>query len=161
MQKQNIGNAGEYYVASRLSAEDFIVTITLGRAEKYDILAVSPKGKTFKFSIKTRFQYDAPRFALSEKDEKGGADDFYYIFVRLHEFKKEPDFWVIPSERVNQIIYNAHKKWINGKALYGRKRNATTIRNLWLKITTTSKELYPADWEIELNGYYKNFKQLR
>ncbi len=36
MQKQNIGNSGEYYIASRLSALDFIATITLGRAEKYE-----------------------------------------------------------------------------------------------------------------------------
>jgi hypothetical protein len=41
-QKQNVGNAGEYYIASRLSAFNFIATITLGRAEKYDILALSP-----------------------------------------------------------------------------------------------------------------------
>jgi hypothetical protein len=37
MQKQNIGNAGEYYLAARLSAEDFTVTITLGRAGKNTI----------------------------------------------------------------------------------------------------------------------------
>jgi len=30
-------------MAARLSAENFIATITLGRAERYDILAVSPK----------------------------------------------------------------------------------------------------------------------
>lgn len=31
-QKQNVGNAGEYYVAARLSAMNFTATITLGRA---------------------------------------------------------------------------------------------------------------------------------
>lgn len=30
-------------MAARLSAADFIATITLGRAERYDIIAVSPK----------------------------------------------------------------------------------------------------------------------
>jgi len=45
---------------ARLSALDFVVTITLGRAECYDILAVSPRGKVFKFSVKTR---------LLEKDD--------------------------------------------------------------------------------------------
>lgn len=48
LQKQNVGNAGEYLIASRLSALDYTVTITLGRAEKYDILALSPKGKLIK-----------------------------------------------------------------------------------------------------------------
>ncbi len=37
MTKQNIGNSGEYFIAYKLSCLDFTVTITLGRAEKYDI----------------------------------------------------------------------------------------------------------------------------
>ena len=83
MQKQNIGNAGEYYIAARLSAEDFVATITLGRAEKYDILAVAPDGKTIKISIKTRREEKEKRFPLGPKDEVGGSDDFYYILVFL------------------------------------------------------------------------------
>ena len=67
--KQNIGNAGEYFLASYLSANNFIVTITLGRAETYDIIAVNPRGKTFKISVKSRFP-KANRFALNEKCEK-------------------------------------------------------------------------------------------
>lgn len=104
MQKQNIGNAGEYYLAARLSAEDFIVTITLGRAEKYDILAVNPKSKSIKISVKTMYSQDVQRFPLSRKDEEGGSDDFYYAFLQLNEFKSEPDFWLIPSKRVNKIL---------------------------------------------------------
>ena len=52
--KNNVWNAWEYYMAARLSAENFIATITLGRAERYDILAVSPKWRTVKISVKTR-----------------------------------------------------------------------------------------------------------
>ena len=36
--KQNIGNAGEYYIAYLLSASNCIVTVTLGRAEGFDLL---------------------------------------------------------------------------------------------------------------------------
>jgi hypothetical protein len=53
IQKQNVGNAGEYYIAARLSALNFTVTITLGRAERYDILALHPDGKVYKISVKT------------------------------------------------------------------------------------------------------------
>jgi len=34
--QQNIGNAGEYFIASILSSHNFISTITLGRAERYE-----------------------------------------------------------------------------------------------------------------------------
>src|SRR5256885_10304453 len=33
IQKQNVGNAGEYYVAALLSAMNYTATLTLGRAE--------------------------------------------------------------------------------------------------------------------------------
>jgi len=43
--KNNIGNAGEYYIASILSSKGYVTTITLGRAEAYDIIAIRPYGK--------------------------------------------------------------------------------------------------------------------
>ncbi len=90
-QKQNVGNAGEYYIASRLSAVNFITTITLGRAEKYDILALNPSGKLYKLSVKTTQLVDARDFPLSVKDEDCQSGDFYYAFEKLNKFEKEPD----------------------------------------------------------------------
>lgn len=71
IKKQNTGNAGEYYIASRLSAEDFTVTITLGRAEKYDIIAINPNGKTIKISVKSRYNVNIIRFPCPKKMKKG------------------------------------------------------------------------------------------
>jgi hypothetical protein len=92
LQKQNVGNSGEYYIASRFSALDYTVTITLGRAERYDILALSPKGKLVKVSVKTTQIENAVKFPLSAKDESGESDDFYYAFVKLFNFKKRTRF---------------------------------------------------------------------
>lgn len=159
--KQNIGNAGEYYIASRLSAENFIATITLGRAEKYDILAVNPTGKTIKLSVKTRFE-KVDRFPLSKKDEIGGADDFYYAFILLNKFVNEPDFWIIPSKRVNEILSQAAEDYYFHKVRQdGEKHNDVGIRNLWLKINKTNRDTYPKDWEQELKKYEKNIDQLK
>ncbi len=160
--KQNIGNAGEYYLASRLSAENFIVTITLGRAEKYDILAVTPKGKTIKISVKTRFRFDVQRFPLSKKDEEGGNDDFYYAFVRLNEFKNEPDFWIIPSKRVNRLLKKSTNVYYKKRMRRdGKKHVDVGLRNFWIQINKTSRGLFPDNWEEELNRYRKNIKQLK
>lgn len=160
LQKQNIGNSGEYYFASRLSAENFIATITLGRAEKYDILAVSPKGRTIKVSIKTRFKSDAKRFPLSEKDERGGDENFYYAFIRLNEFKKDPDFWILPSLRVNEVLSSSHKKYLSILGRKNQQRADGTLRNLHLEINKTSMDLLPKDWDKELEKYHKNISQL-
>jgi hypothetical protein len=157
--KQNVGNAGEYYIASRLSAKNFITTLTLGRAEKYDILAVNPTGKTIKLSVKTRYK-KTDRFILSKKDEIGGLDDFYYAFICLNEFKSEPQFWIIPSKQVNEIITRQTKDYFGKVNQDGGKRTDVGIRNLWLKLGKQDTITYPADWEEKLKTYEGNIDQL-
>jgi hypothetical protein len=160
IQKQNVGNAGEYYIASRLSEKDFTVTITLGRAERYDILALSPKGKLIKISVKTTQLEKAKNFPLSVKDENGQSEDFFYAFVKLNKFKKEPDFWIIPSEKVCPIIKNSHKKWEETLNKKGEKHGFSTVRILPIEMTKGEKQYYPPKWEEEVKNYYKNLEQL-
>lgn len=152
---QNVGNAGEYYIASRLSAENFITTITLGRAMKYDILTVNPSGKTYKISIKTRLHDGENSFLLSEKDEEDPADDLYYIFVRLNNFETEPDFWVVPSKRVSEIIGAYHKEFIT------RGNMDNTRRSFSVSLPPSYEKAFPADWNTEIKSYYKNIQQLK
>jgi hypothetical protein len=159
-QKQNIGNAGEYYIASVLSANNFVTTITLGRAEKYDILALSPKNKTFKFSIKSGYNSTIKSFPLSEKDERGGAEDFYYILIRLNEFKTEPDFWVIPSKRVNEVLSQSHEIWRHTPGKHGQEHGVSNLRNFFVDISDKMRKYYPSVTEKELKFYYKNISQL-
>ncbi|MEA2088997.1 MAG: hypothetical protein U9O55_04145 [Patescibacteria group bacterium] len=137
------------------------MTITLGRAEKYDIITINTSGKTLKISVKTRILDNIKRFPLSKKDEIGGAKNFYYIFIKLNEFKTEPDFWIVPSIRVNEIIKISHSKWIKGVPKRGKTRTDCGIRNFWLEINSISKGLFPNNWETELKKYYKNIHQLR
>ncbi|MEI7765475.1 MAG: hypothetical protein WCI93_02710 [bacterium] len=160
IQKQNVGNAGEYYVASRLSALNFVATITLGRAEKYDILALSPSGRLVKLSIKATQLQNVSSFPLSEKDETGQADDFYYIFVKLNGFEQEPDFWVIPSKIVCPLIRDAHKKWGAMLGKNDRPHGISNLRRLPLVVRGQDEKYYPKEWEKEIKQYYKNLKQL-
>ncbi len=159
-QKQNIGNAGEYYIASRLFAMDFVTTITLGRAEKYDILALSPKGKLFKLSVKTKERENVTDFALSVKDEKGQAPDFFYAFVKLNKFKKEPDFWVIPSKIVCSLIRKAHDKWKRTPGRQGRPHGDSNVRIWPIVLKGEQKNYWPKEWEKKVTRYYKNLRQL-
>ncbi len=160
IQKQNVGNAGEYYIAARLSAENFIATITLGRAEKYDILALSPTSRSVRLSVKTQFLKTSKSFPLSEKDERGESEDFYYCFIRLNEFQQEPDFWIIPSTIVCPILKNSHAKWLSGMGKNGHIRKDTSMRLLPLIVSSGLLEFYPEKWEDDLAQYYKNIEQL-
>ncbi|PJA48313.1 MAG: hypothetical protein CO170_03095 [candidate division SR1 bacterium CG_4_9_14_3_um_filter_40_9] len=158
--KNNVGNAGEYYMAARLSAENFIATITLGRAERYDILAVSPKGRTVKISVKTRYdiKYSPNIFWLGKKDENKSDTDSYYAFVRLKEFKGEPDFWIVPASVVAKITKKSYKHRIEGESVRKEtKRKDTTIRNFHLKKVPG----YPGDREKQIEKYKGNIGLLK
>ncbi len=159
IQKQNVGNSGEYYIASRLSALDFTVTITLGRAEKFDILALSPKGKVIKISVKATQRDNATSFPLSKKDEVGASDDYYYAFVILNNFIKEPDVWIIPSKVVCPLIKSSHEIYLKNPGVRGQKVNDSPMRKLPIKLVDRHKLRYPG-WEKEIDKYYKNFNQL-
>lgn len=158
LQKQNVGNAGEYYIASRLSAMDFTVTITLGRAERYDILALSPTGKLIKISVKTTQIKDAKRFPLSQKDENGESEDFYYAFVKLSDFSKEPDVWIIPSKIVCPLLRYSHEFYMQNPGKAGQMHNDSTMRILPVEMNGISNQAYP-NWEKDVLKYYKNFSQ--
>jgi len=160
IQKQNVGNAGEYYLAARLSALDFIVTITLGRAERYDILAISPKGRVIKTSVKATQNDNAMAFQLSAKDEKGQEEDFYYAFVKLNGFNKEPDFWIVPSEVVCTIIIEAHQKWLRTPGRNNKKHRDIKMRKLHIEVPVNERHLYPPNWGKEIQKYYKNLNQM-
>jgi|GEM_PF-796806 hypothetical protein len=157
--KQNVGNAGEYFIASMLSAQDYIATLTLGRAEKFDILCVAPNGekKTYKLSVKTRYE-KATGFALSKRDENGCADDFFYVFVSLNELKEMPECWVFPSKVINDTLKHISNVWFNVKKKRdGSDHHDVGLRRIDFVVSEAHKDLYPSNWdEIVSNAKVKN-----
>jgi hypothetical protein len=160
IQKQNVGNAGEYYIASRLSSLDYIVTITLGRAERYDILALSPEGKLVKVSVKTTQRKDATGFPLSVRDEQYSSENFYYAFVRLKYPEEDPDYWIIPSSIVCDLIRSSHQNYLNTPGKNENSHKDSSIRKLPITLTEGIRQYYPKDWELIMDRYYKNFNLL-
>ncbi|MBI2664951.1 hypothetical protein HYX10_06460 [Candidatus Woesearchaeota archaeon] len=123
----NIGNAGEYFIASVLSSRGYITTMTLGRAEAYDIIAIRPDGKTIKIQVKTAW-YDNHVFRLSPKDEIDKSTETYYAFVALKENKKPWDYFIVPSEIVSKSVREAHKSWLSTPGKKGQKHNESAVR---------------------------------
>jgi len=153
---QNVGNAGEYYIASVLSAHNFVATVTLGRAEDYDLLVVNPKGKPLKVSVKTTLK--GVSCLLSERAERVFADDFFYVFIRLRNIKEEaPDFWVVPSKVVSETLSTGHKKWLDTPGKNGAKHNNTPMRQLFFG----NHKAMPDKWDEEMKKYYKNIDCLK
>jgi hypothetical protein len=123
----NVGNAGEYYLASILSSNGYITTITLGRAEAYDIIAIRPDGKTIKIQVKTAW-YDNKVFRLSPKDTADRDLDYFYAFVTLKENKEPWEYYVVPANIVSKSVGEAHNNWLHSLGKRGQKHNDSAVR---------------------------------
>ena len=154
--KQNIGNAGEYFIAYILSKEGFVVTITLGRNIGYDIIAINPKNKTVKIQVKTTQRENAKDFPMTEKHENLIEDNLFYAFVRLKDYNSVPDFWILPSKLVANVIKRSHEIWMETPAKNGGKHSKTSIRAFILK-----GKFSPVGWEEELKKYKSNIEILK
>lgn len=123
----NIGNAGEYYIASILSSQGYVTTLTLGRAEAYDIIAIRPDGETIKIQVKTAW-HDNKKFRLSPKDAEERNLDYFYAFVTLKENKGAWDYYVLPAEIVSKNTIEGHGNWLNRPNKKGGKHNDSNVR---------------------------------
>jgi hypothetical protein len=123
-----VGVAGEYYAAAELTRRGVNASITLRNTESYDIIASNPKnGKMFNIQVKTTTNKNNS-WILNEKSEKNAAKNFYYILVKLNNDNKRPDFFIVPSKKVAEYIYNDHREWMSGLKRDGTPRKISTIR---------------------------------
>ena len=149
--KQNIGNAGEYFMAYLLSANDCIVTVTLGRAEGFDLLIVNPINKALKISVKTTF-YKKKSLMMTKKVEEIKDLDLFYAFVRFSDIDKLPDYWIAPSKMVAERVASAHHQWLKSPGKGGKPHKDSSMRQFFL----VNHEYYPSNWEITLEQYKNN-----
>jgi hypothetical protein len=148
---QNIGNAGEYFFAFILSAHGFTSTITLGRAETFDILAVNPNGKPVKISVKTRWG-KVNSWPLSDKCDDLVAPDLFYAFVRLNEMKEPPEFWVFPSSFIAPLISQSNQNWLKTPGKNGQKHNESSVRQFFV----TGEKYWPKNISMKTIEDAKN-----
>ena len=113
-----------------------------------------------KLSVKTSYS-SVNSFPLGEKDEHGADKDFYYVFVRLNEFKSNPYFWVVPSFYVNEVTSKSHKMYLAGVGKNGQKRKDNGLRKFWLTNDNVDGKAYPKDWLEILKKCYLNINQLK
>ena len=153
----NIGNAGEYFIASILSSRGYITTITLCRAESYDILAIRPSdSKTIKIQVKTAW-YNNKSFRVSPKDEADPKTEYYYAFVTLKENKEVWDYYIVPAKIVSKSVREAHKNWKDRPGKNDQKHNESTVRIFLTKPNKDSPKWYTQEL---IDSFKNNIKVL-
>jgi len=62
---------------------------------------------------------------------------------------------------VSVVIKEAEIRYLKLPGRKGQQRRGTTLRILSVSLRESEKDLYPKDWEKELEKYYKNLSQLK
>ncbi len=124
------GNAGEFYVAAELSKKGFNTAILLGNTENYDILTVNSKTQNqILIQVKTSWNARGGRkWVLTKKVEDIIDKNLFYIFVNLFEENKRPEFFIIHSEELSNIIKTGYDRWLKTPGKNGQKHNPNSIR---------------------------------
>lgn len=155
--KQNVGNIGEYYLASILSARNCVVSITLGRAEIFDLLVLNPKNHTVRISVKTRFhESDFPYNKKSELDENI-CNDLFYAFIEYKEGDTF-DYWILTSKELYEYSQYVSEKYFAEPKRDGTPKKKSSFRKICF--SNHEAKYKPPDWEEKMKKYYKNLERI-
>jgi len=161
--KQNIGNIGEYYIASVLSARNCVVNITLGRAELVDLFILNPKNHLVKIQVKTA--YNSVDFPFSKKSDNidNVHEDLFYIFIC---YKPEDlfEYWVLSSKELFKYSTYIANKYYSDKNRDGSERKDIGLRKIYFssqeKLKAFKRTYEPLYWEEKKKECYKNLDKI-
>lgn len=154
--KNNIGVAGEFYMAHMLAKHNFKVNVSLGRTEGFDLFVQNPQGENLTISVKTTYLKVNKFLLMGKKAETLIDDNLFYAFVRLNMPDDVPEFWIVPSNIVASVIKKSHEIHLETPKKDGSAHKDVPMRMFHLKAYYT----FPKDWEEQLKGFKSNVKSL-
>lgn len=115
-----IGKAGEFFVAAELARRGFKVSVLLGNAEYYDILAVNANSKCITIQVKTT---SSKRRCWTLNETKTKVDSsFFWVFVSLNNLEN-PNYHVVPSSDVAEYLKENGTDWHTNTKRFNDKNN--------------------------------------
>jgi len=155
--KNEVGIAGEFYMAHILAKYGFKVNMSLGRTAGFDLFVQNPSGKNLTVSVKTTYSSKSKECRMDKKHETLIDESLFYAFVRLNMPDGKPEFWIIPSLIVAKAMIDSDKVWMDKPARDGSKHKESPMRLFALG----KHRLYSDDWEKQLEGFKSNIELLK
>jgi hypothetical protein len=121
------GVAGEYFVAAEICRHGMIAAVTLRNTRGIDIIATRPDNTSVTIQVKT-VQKGASKWMLSKDDEKSRRPNHFYVFVILHGYDGQPEYWVVESDYLSLSLRKSHRKWMSQKGRDGGMHKDSSMR---------------------------------
>ena len=126
---QLIKQIGEYLVACELARQGFLVATFSGNVPDFDLIATDSKGSSCPIQVKAikggAWQFSIDKFAnitfngnkqiIGEKKPLS-VPQLVCVFVIAAEKYGEDQFFVLEWSKVQEILIENHKQWLNGSA---------------------------------------------
>ena len=155
--KNDVGIAGEFYMAHILAKYGFKVNVSLGRTEGFDLFIQNPNSTNLVVSVKTTYS-DKSRFILMDKKAETLINkNLFYAFVRLNMPDGDPEFWIVPSNIVASIIKKSHKTHLETPKKDGSPHKDVPMRLFHL----IPNYKFPDNWVKQLEGFKSNIELLK
>jgi hypothetical protein len=147
-----IGNAGEYYVTAELLKRGVIAALAPRNAPAFDILATK-SNRTVRIRVKTKSEEYNDWQWMTKTD---GAifrylelEGDFTILVNLTVDTKDMEYYVIPTQVLNQWLVDDFNLWVSTPGKNGRPHAADNRkRNLSYSRFSERLQPYKDNWNI-------------
>lgn len=112
-----IGATGEYFVMAELLRRGWLAGLTPRGAKSYDIIATM-RERTIKVRVKTKTA-DANIFRWNMREDGSvftERPDKYDLCVLVDLAPASPDYYVIPTSKVEKKLLELRQTWLRGKS---------------------------------------------
>jgi hypothetical protein len=147
-----VGNAGEYYVMAELLKRGIIAALAPRNSPAFDILATK-EDKTVRIRVKTKSEeynswqwmakLDGAMFRdLHEKDD-------FTVLVNLTTETVNLDFFILPTNLLNEWLTEEFKQWVETPGVKGRPHDPNNrFRAFGYSDHSSLLSAYKNKWEI-------------
>ena len=121
-----IGNSGEHYVLAELLKRGIIAAMTPRNTPAFDILATNGK-ESARIRVKTKSeQFKDYQWNLKKDDvifRYLSRESDFVVLVNIKNSDSRPDFYIIPTSRVDSWLKGSFRKWVKTPGRHGRRHN--------------------------------------
>lgn len=147
-----LGAAGEHHVMTELLRRGYIAALAPQGVPNADIVVTDIEGSRL-CSIQVKARRDIGSdggWHMKEKHEKLRSDRLFYCFVDFGKTAADrPIVYVLPSERVAEVLFSAHRKWLSNPGKKGQMHKDGAMRRFLPDYTRTFgfvNNPYPKGW---------------
>ena len=128
-----LGAAGEHHVMAELLRRGYIAALAPQGVPNADIVVTDVEASRLcSIQVKTRRDIGSDGgWHMKAKHENIRSDQLFYCFVDFGKTTDAPPtVHVLPSARVAEVLFTAHRKWLTNPGKKGQPRKDSAVRRL-------------------------------